>query len=125
MVDLAGSIAEKCYRGHWDHRGAAHERSAAIDLACYVNGSIEQTEAYVNWLKICTADMLRLDIHRYAVEHVAEALIEHRELGERRLRKIIRDAITTPPAKRLPARAPNHRPRRTPWSRACPTGAAK
>jgi ATP-dependent Zn protease len=62
-------------------------------LAEMVCGSNEEVEAYLNWLAIRTRNMLSNPPYWAAVEALAGALLEQQEIGYRKARKIIGDAM--------------------------------
>lgn len=99
MIDLAGNIAEYIFRGKSGKR--RYRKSSkpntdilhTIDCLLYLSGDGEETGWYVNWLWHRTRLMLQLPCNWAPVQAVATELLEHRRIGEKHLREIIRQAI--------------------------------
>lgn len=79
LICLAGPMAQQHYRANslrnWHSRG---DYRNAVDIAMSLNGSTEQTEAYLRWLEIRARDMVRINWR--GVEAVANALLNERTL---------------------------------------------
>jgi hypothetical protein len=58
-----------------------------------MSGDPEVDGAYVHWLQLCTRGLLSRPDNWAAVTALAAALLEHREIGGRRTREIIRGAM--------------------------------
>lgn len=93
-VSLGGAAAEEHLTGRHPKSGADEDWRRAIDSASYVTGSIEETEAYLNWLWIRTKALLKQPWYWAAVKALAAELLERRRIGERRARRIIRNAMS-------------------------------
>ncbi len=65
----------------------------AYDLADYVVGSIEELEAYGNWLWIRTKQLIALPHYWAAIEALAAELMTHKRLGEKRVREVIKSVL--------------------------------
>ncbi len=93
MASLAGPEAEAIHHGsHEWLPGHEGDTRHAIDLAGYVTGDVEETEAYLNWLTIRTRSMLGQPILWAAVHTLALELLAHGELGTQSIREIMSDA---------------------------------
>lgn len=93
MTKLAGPEAEAIHRGsHSWLPGHEGDTRHVVNMAGYVTGTVEETEAYLNWLTVRTQTMLNQPILWAAVHALALELLEHGELGTRSVREIMNDA---------------------------------
>ena len=93
IASLAGPEAEAIHHGsHEWLPGHESDTRHAIDLARYVNGTVEETEAYLDWLTIRTRSMLGQPILWAAVHALALELLAQGELGTQSIREIMSDA---------------------------------
>ena len=92
MISLAGSLAEQRYLCNDDWTGAEREMQSARDLAAYVNGSLEQTLAYLDWLTIRARQVVTSDHVWPMVEALAHALIDKGTIGYRNAIAIMKEA---------------------------------
>jgi hypothetical protein len=100
-VRLAGPIAEKMFTGRTNHHGASADHRAASELANFVSIDYGEDEgAHGNLLIRWIAPLVkaRLRVHWYAVEALAEALLERKTLTGKAAREVIRAATL----KRMP-----------------------
>jgi len=94
MARLAGMVAEGLLaESEVNAPGAWKDRQNAVDLAEFVTTSAEEAEAYTEWLLCRTRNLLSLPWNWAAVQAVAQALLAERELGARRVRSIVKEAI--------------------------------
>jgi hypothetical protein len=90
MVLLAGSEAEYIRIGKRNHIGADSDYRATLNLAPAVCDSDKEGEAYIAWLAVRVADLLKQKHVWAAVIAVAEALLERGELSGRQVRQLVR-----------------------------------
>lgn len=91
MTFWAGTLAEERQGESTPEQlevGFASDRASISDLAVYSTGSIYEAEAYIEWLRRRTEALLNRWGVWSAIEAVADALIEERELSGRRVREI-------------------------------------
>lgn len=94
IICLAGGEAEKLITGRYPGAWATlRDVTTAFDLAGRVMGDMEGVNVYMLWMKYQTKALLREPWHRAAIEALAAALLERRELGPQQVRRIIRTAI--------------------------------
>ncbi len=93
-VSMAGDIAQRRYspRSRRAWHGQA-DRQHAVNLASYVTGGGKALELYLGWLPESTVNLLALPHVWTVVEAVADALLEHRTLGRKRLLSVIGQAL--------------------------------
>jgi len=91
MGYLAGPIAEGILTGEksWRKTGGNGDVPRAVDLAVYMKGTIEETEAYLDRLWAQTEELVGRRENWAAIEALAAELREQREVGEGRAREII------------------------------------
>lgn len=89
LTALAGLQAERLHAGRWNHVGARGDHETAASFALHICGSPESTNAYLDWLAIRARDMLRLSFNWAAVERVAQALLEQRQLPYARFVEVV------------------------------------
>ena len=96
-VCLAGPEAQRRYSPRsWRNAHGSDDFSQAVDLLGYFCGSSEEIEAYLHLLRVQTRQFLRLPHVWQAVQSVAEALLESKQLGGYELRQLIRNAMSPP-----------------------------
>ncbi len=89
---LAGCIAEKRAVGRYNHVGAKADRTQAIDLAeFYTGGDPKRINAFVNWVWLETEALV--ETRWWAVEAVAQRLLERKRLTWRAVRETILEAL--------------------------------
>jgi hypothetical protein len=93
MVILAGGVALEKFQGHRRALDDGEDRRYATDLASYVYGDLEESCAYVAWLRARTKLLLNQPWNWRAVANLARALLEHKELSGRGARRIYQAAI--------------------------------
>ena len=90
LSSLAGHASECIYRGRNNWVGSATDRTHAFDLASYISGSFEETEAYVNWLWVRCR--VKIKTHWFRVTALADQLLKHHRIRYPKVKKIIKDA---------------------------------
>lgn len=90
IVSLAGSIAEQKHRGRSNYVGSAQDRHDAVELVSRLSGSEEEANAYLKWLHVRAANLIK--IHWWAVDAVAKALLDSETLTGDELQQVIRTA---------------------------------
>lgn len=83
MCALAGASAEIEVFGLLrpeDVEGFERDKVAATGLAMLCSGSIEEAQAYIDWLLVRTANKLRHPFHRAGVGAIAARLAERRTM---------------------------------------------
>jgi hypothetical protein len=93
IVFLAGAQAEELLAGERDPAGASDDYHQAVQLASYLTGSTEETEAYLAWLGIRARNLVRVPVWAAAIEAVAGELLTAQTLSGRRVRAIIRATL--------------------------------
>lgn len=92
MVYFAGGVAEWIFSGRHG-KGTGRDDDAVITFAEHVVSSHDELEAYISWLWIKTRNLLSEDYCWAAVQALAKALLEQKEIGHRQARKIISTAF--------------------------------
>jgi len=87
---LAGPAAERKYAGRWNHKGAAHDRSVAADMAVRLVGSEEQLQRYWAWREQLAADLVDNPFVWEQVERLADELLGRRTMSGRAVREALR-----------------------------------
>lgn len=93
VISLAGPVAERIISGRTNRKGALDDFREAEAYASCVVGSEEELRAYLRWLWEFTYNLVDTEPHWSAVKALAEELVERGDVGERRARGIIRDAL--------------------------------
>jgi hypothetical protein len=96
MVCLAGPIAERRFVGRLRQDtivGASRDFNDAARCADCLCGNSEETDAYLAWLSVRATNLIKLAWHWRAIQTLAEALLEHRRIGHRKVREIIKQAF--------------------------------
>jgi hypothetical protein len=93
ITSFAGPIAEQIFSGRKNIIGAKSDLRDALDYACYLCGSLEETEAYVNWLWIKTKNMIRQPAKWCSVEGLAKELLDCHKIGYMKARRIIKESF--------------------------------
>lgn len=88
-ICFAGFEAEKKFRGKGNWKGAMRDFHECAQLASSVNGSSEQTGAFLKWLRIQTKDVVSYPYVWEEIEKVAKELLIHKELSYKKVREII------------------------------------
>ncbi len=91
---LAGVQAERRFDPEADPEGGKSDFSKAANLASYVTGSNEQVQAYIDFLTICARDAV--EVRWWAVEAIANALLEKTTLQGQEIRDTIDAAYGLP-----------------------------
>ena len=91
---LAGPVGEAMYLGRetLDGQTGGGDFTEAVDMAMYLCGSVDEAEAYIDWLVIRTRNMLTNRVTWAEVEGLAAALLEKRRLSYRAARSVIHEA---------------------------------
>jgi len=93
ITGLAGEIAEKKFcNDEIDFQSSRSDFDNVFDYICYFVGSIEEAQAFLNWMIVRTKNIISLDFNWNAVKELAEQLIKRKKIGYRTARKIIFDA---------------------------------
>lgn len=100
VCTLAGGIAERKYRGRYNHIGRASDMASVNDFALAMSGTIQEAEAYLKWLHHRTVALINK--YWWAVEDVAQALLASTHLTEAEVKQVIYDGS----ARRLPPLPP-------------------
>lgn len=95
-VLLAGFLVEKRHTGRGNRIGASADHEAAVKLMDRFVTDNDEAEAWLNLLAIQTRNIIALPHITAAIDALATALLEHRELSGRRVVE-----IATHPAKRV------------------------
>jgi hypothetical protein len=95
MIFLAGGVALEKFQGHRGALGDGEDLRYATDLASYVCGNLEESCAYVAWLRARTKLLLNQPWNWRAVVDLVRALLEHKELSGRAARQIFQAVIDT------------------------------
>ena len=90
ITAYGGEAATLRLTGEPEPVGAAGDRGKVADFVILVTGSMEEAEAYGNWLWCRTKAMLASPRVWPAVEAVVEALLDRQTLRYRATRKIVR-----------------------------------
>jgi hypothetical protein len=111
VISLAGPAAERLISGRTNRRGALDDVREAEAYASCVAGSEEELRAYMQWLWEFTNNLIGAEPHWSAVKALAAELVARGQVGERRAREVIRDALlkrATPARRRRKRRVPLH-----------------
>jgi len=93
VISLAGPVAEWLVSGRRNRRGALDDFAEAERYAACVTSSEEELRAYLTWLWEFTGNLMSAEPHWSAVKALASELAGRGEVGERRARQLIRDAL--------------------------------
>jgi hypothetical protein len=93
IVHFAGQIAEKLFTSGYNWEVARGEDGTAVCLVESLVSSVDEREAYLNWLFIRAKELIKLPCHWRAVEELAFELLKERSIGYRKARRIIADAM--------------------------------
>jgi hypothetical protein len=93
MISLAGPEAEARFTGVHDEEAAEEDVERAFAHACFMTGDEAEAWAYLDWLRHRTLNLMRRAGLDDAVEALATELLERTEVGYRRGRAIIEDAM--------------------------------
>ena len=102
-VAMAGPVAYRIHTGTHSEHAASSDSRQAVDLAYHACGSTRQVEAWLHWLHVVVEEYLSSPMRWKAVEAVAAALLKHKRLSGRRLRKIIQESLTAQIKQNSPA----------------------
>ena len=97
MCALAGASAEIEVFGLLrpeDVEGFERDKVAATGLAILCSGSIEEAQAYIDWLLVRTTNKIRQPFHRAGVNAIAERLTEQRTMTSAEVSEIVAAAKT-------------------------------
>jgi hypothetical protein len=94
MISLAGAIAQgthdsRSFRRYHDD----DDRAYSEGLAMRVTGSAKETEAYLEWLRIRTENMIRNPLHWRAVQTLADELIRRETLSGPQTKEVLLRAL--------------------------------
>lgn len=95
MVHLAGTVVDEILDNQDMYNGANADLVWAQKLSENAAEALSQevTDAYMKWLWLRVGAYLQLPWNWAAVEAIADALVEHGQLGYRRARDVIRQAV--------------------------------
>ena len=94
MILAAGDAAEMIFSEPCTWWGSKKDIHDAVNLASYVTGSNEETEAYLKWLFLRIRNKLKQPMHWVATIALAEELLKKQRIGYMAARKIIKEAMT-------------------------------
>ena|SRR5688572_7713050 len=112
MTLLAGMLAEVELFGSLraeDVDGAQGDRSAAIQIAMQCSGSVDECQAYIDWLIIRVANKLRTPLNRVVLQAVADRLADGCTLTFQDIDLITNEARSAALTERRPDRRRNPR----------------
>lgn len=89
---LAGLHAERRRTGHWNSDGAAVDLANALNLAIRFCGDMKETNAYIAWLDVRTANIVRQPEVWACIRALAKALLKHKTLPGPAARALIVEA---------------------------------
>jgi ATP-dependent Zn protease len=99
IIYFMGILAERRFLGRslsiqWTKLNDTRE---AVDLAFYLTGSVEQCNAYINWLYICAKDLLNSKEKTWkAIEAIAQELLKKKTLSGKEAFQIWRNIYMPP-----------------------------
>lgn len=87
IISLAGGIAERRYRGRYNHQGRKSDIDNAVDIVLRLSGSAEEANAYLKWLdtRAHNAVNVRWDL----IESVAQTLFASKKMTQAEVIEII------------------------------------
>jgi hypothetical protein len=92
IISLAAGHAEAKFSGRHNHVGASADYRNAADLVSYLVSNTEELKCYLAWLNVRAKNLIHsIDTWR-AVEALAHALLDKRQLAGREARRIYRAA---------------------------------
>jgi hypothetical protein len=90
MVAWAGTLAEELIGGRSNPDGASHDLDTIMQLAQYVTGGEpEETDAYIEWLRLRCRNDLSDGLTRLAVEAITAALLDRTTLTGPEIREVV------------------------------------
>jgi ATP-dependent Zn protease len=78
LISFAGQIAEAEFLGRKPRYGMEHDNQSAVDMASFVTGSVETTEAYLKYCFAASNELIKVNWQN--VTAVASALLERETL---------------------------------------------
>jgi hypothetical protein len=97
MILLAGTTAERKFRGRHNWRGANDDLRKAVNLASYYCPSTEEVGKYLDWLKERTwNDLCNKPAHWRAVEYIAAELLETQAISGKKAKDLYHKAFSDP-----------------------------
>ena len=91
---LSGHTAEARLSGRNNWVGSSQDRSAALGLALYIApGGGKELQHYYNWMWERTKGLLAKPFYWDAIEALAAELLQRRDIGGQKARRIIHEAI--------------------------------
>jgi ATP-dependent Zn protease len=94
MTAQAGEVAEHIFTKRHNWQGARGDLQLETDLASYLISDMEdELPASLKWLRIRTRNQLLVPFYWRAVEDLAAALLEKKEMSSREARLIIQNSI--------------------------------
>jgi len=96
VISLAGPVVEWLVSGRRNRRGALADFAEAEAYAVCLASSEDELRAYLGWLWEFTHNLISAEPHWSAVRALAAELVARGDVGERRARAIIKEALTKP-----------------------------
>lgn len=93
MASLGGISSESIVTGRNNWKGAHEDLHSSSILALYFASNENEAEAFLNWLKIRTLNLLKRPAQWIAVESVAKELLKKRKLSSKEVRELIYSSI--------------------------------
>ena len=90
MALLAGPVSEKRFAKRASNVGARSDHARAADLALYVSADEKLANSLLKWLSVRTEKFV--EVNWWAVQAVAEALLEHKTLSGKKAKEVITEA---------------------------------
>jgi len=90
---LAGDAAWARLMGRHSWQVASSDYHRAVDLATYMTGDIEETEAYLKWLRVRVKGTIGQPLVWAQVEALAAALLARETLSEDEVREVLYQAV--------------------------------
>jgi ATP-dependent Zn protease len=94
MTLWAGTLAEELIGGQANPDGAGHDFDVISSLALYMCGDSEETDAYIEWLRLHSRNTLKTPFVRIAINAITDALLERETLTGKQIRSVVREAFS-------------------------------
>lgn len=95
MVSWGGNVAENLLTRHKRRTVSEQDEQDVFYGLLDLSGNAQEAGAYSDWLWYRTKTMLQLSWHWAATKALAKELFDHRYIGGKRVRQIIKESIRT------------------------------
>ncbi len=94
MMSFAGPFAEEEYLDNKSVEGYEDDYDEGVDILSTFVGTNEQCQALVDYVEVCTRDLLRSPSIRKQIYALADALVKHRQLTGDEAKEVLYHALS-------------------------------